>query len=239
MKQRDETLELLRDSLPAATGMADGEMPNRARAVLGMLMERVREVQAIELPPVPEDPNLCPNCDRPNASPKSPYCCDECREAAGLVRQVRAGLDDASILDPERQVAFGQVLWHAVGGGRPLRRHIIPERSKIQTTKREGDRCWNCGEPAVSFDHIGSGCNRSINLRPVCEACSKTKDFGDPELLGRHEAVHSLSDLAMRIASANALRCCDDAATWDWRAFLKRRAASIGFRRRPESPVDA
>ncbi|MHB8635772.1 MAG: hypothetical protein ACYC96_04790 [Fimbriimonadaceae bacterium] len=92
---------------------------------------------------------------------------------------------------------------------------------------RDGGRCLLCGASATSVDHIATGCNRPINLRAVCDDCCRTRPFGDPTVLARPEVAQILDELAVRIAAPFALRCCDDATSWDWRAFLIRRQAQL------------
>jgi len=169
---------------------------------------------------VPESAT-CPNCDVPVASTRTPYCGDRCKEIASFVRQLRAGISLGWISDPEKQSALGQNLWFLLGGGRPLRVSIILERSKNEALKRTGGLCQTCGAQATSFDHITTGCNRSINLRPVCASCQKTRDFGDEGVIGN--GADLLQELADRVTSADPVRVCDDQATWDWRAYVKGR----------------
>jgi hypothetical protein len=189
--------------------------------MLALLIERARTVDSPAA--VPSDTAACPNCSIPVASTRSPYCGEQCREVAGFVRHVRSGLVEGSILVPDRQVALGQVLWHILGGGRPLRREIAPKRSLETAFKREGGKCQGCGAPATTVDHIGSGCNRPINLRAVCGDCCLDRAFGDPLVTGRPGYAELFDELAARIASPHPVRCCDDAATWDWRAHVRSR----------------
>lgn len=205
--------------LPPAQGIESLPIRDQARAVLSLVFERLPASTS----EVPEDPTTCPNCGGPATSTRTPYCGEACREEAGFVRQVRTGLREEWLLDEEKQVALGQVLWHLLGGGRPFRQSIILESSKKRALARTGGLCVSCGAPAVGFDHEGSGCNRDINLRPVCAACTQTKPFGDPEFLAGPEIQAQLQGLAERIGADAAVRGCDDAETWDWRAYLARR----------------
>lgn len=191
---------------------------DQARAVLALVL---RTPQFVE--PKPTNPLLCPNCDAPTPSTRSPYCGEACREQSSFVRQMREGLRLGWLADEEKQLALGQVLWHVLDGGRPFRQSIILESSKKRALKRTDGKCEHCGAPAVAFDHSGSGCNRDINLRPVCAACSETIPFGDPTHLAKPGVCARLQDLADRIGAEVAVRCCDDAATWDWRAYLRQR----------------
>jgi len=200
------------------------DIEEQARAVLRLVLDPTSAHAGSALP---ANPCACPNCDDAASSTRTPYCSEACREAAAFVRQVRAGLMDGAILEQQRQLAFGQVLWYLLGGGRPLRVHLIPERARLQVKSRAGDRCQLCGAPASTVDHIRTGCNRTINLRAVCDACNRSKPFGDVTVLKQPTAASTLSELSARIGSEFPLRCCDDAATWDWRAFLDERLAAL------------
>lgn len=193
-----------------------GDIEAQARSVLRVVLVPIETGKA-----VPADPRTCPNCGIPNDSTKSPYCGEGCREAAGFVRQVRTGLKLSWIFEYDKQVALGQVLWHVLGGGRPLRREISPLKSREKAIRREAGRCQVCGGVATTVDHVGSGCNRPINLRAVCEICCLDRPFNDPGVL--KSASTAIADLSARLQSDVPLRCCDDADTWDWRAYIKRR----------------
>lgn len=192
--------------------------------MLACLIERAFNLADKPPTPVEPQPATCPNCDAPCSSTRSPYCGDECRETAGFVRQVRAGIGDGSILAKDRQVALGQVLWHVLGGGRPLRRSIAPARSLKVALAREGGRCQACGASATTIDHIGSGCNRPINLRAVCDDCCLDRPFGEPLVTSRPGYAALFDSLALRIGSPGPLRCCDDAGSWDWRSYVRARS---------------
>lgn len=214
----------LRGFIPPREGIERLPVRDQARAVLSFVFERY---PLSEYPtPDPECPETCPSCGQPSNGTRSPYCGVACREEAGFVRQVRSGLVDGWLEDEEKQVALGQVLWHLLGGGRPFRQSIIPESSRKRALARSEGRCAACGAPATAFDHLGSGCNRDINLRAVCEACAETRPFGAPSLLARPEIQNQLQHLAERIGADPALRGCDDAATWDWRDYLAKRVKS-------------
>lgn len=169
------------------------------------------------------NPARCPNCDQFVASARSPYCGDRCREIAGFVRQVRSGAAEGSLLAPDRQVALGQILWRLLGGGLPLRNSLIEPKALARLMAKHEGRCVSCGAPATTVDHIGSFCNRTSNLLPRCDACAQTKPFGSPEVLERPKAAALIDELAHRIGSATPIRPCDDAPTWDWRAYVATR----------------
>lgn len=220
-----EQLGRLRHALPPQdvwSGAADIEL--RARAVLRLVVEPVAGSAQTLTPDA--DPTGCPNCGAVVQSMRSPYCGEACREMAGFVRQFRTGLAEGWIFDSEKQVALGQVLWHVLGGGRPLRREIAPAHARKAALKRENGRCQVCGAEATTVDHIGSGCNRPINLRAVCDACCADRSFGDRTVMVLPQFQIAIAEIAVRIASPEPLRRCDDAATWNWRDYVRRRQAS-------------
>src|SRR5271165_3521331 len=124
MARRNDAVMNLLAALPARD--AD-EIEQQARAILRILFEPIADDNLTPGQSVPENPATCPNCDTPSSLTRSPYCSTDCREIAGFVRQIRAGLADGTILEPERQVAFGQNLWQLLGGGLPLRVHLVPQ----------------------------------------------------------------------------------------------------------------
>lgn len=207
------TPEELRQKLPGAD---EAEQEAGARRVILLLLDSPIDASA---PPLDVSRRICPNCGVNPCPGRSPYCSLRCREEAAFVRQFRAALRDDAILDSERQIAIGQNLWHLIGGGRPLRRSMIPARSISRVIERNNGKCTHCDHPATTVDHILSACNREINLQPVCAECSQTHEFGDRKTLS--SAAKVLTDLATRCLADSALRPCDNQDTWDWRAWIK------------------
>lgn len=179
--------------------------------------------EPVLLKELPDDPWRCPNCGLPVANIKSPYCGECCKGQAAFVRQMRTGLREGKLDDLERQVSLAQVLWQILGGGYPLRRLLVPEKTVQKVIARDGGLCGECGGPASTIDHIRTACNRPINLRAVCEACCRDKPFGDRGVIENLDFSKLASILTTRIRSAAPLRPCDDAHTWDWRAYVKAR----------------
>ncbi len=139
---------------------ATSSLSDQARAVLSwVIVHAVANASSVieNRKSAIENAELCPNCDTPTNSLRSPYCSDCCREEAAFVRQVRSGLAESSIFDSERQVALGQKLWRLLGGGYPLRISLIPEKTMVKTIERKGGRCETCGAPATTVDNVGSG----------------------------------------------------------------------------------
>jgi len=213
------TTKQLLVSLPSSF---DGEPESQARAALALVVTLALGIG--EEAPIPEDPSTCPNCGQICEAKRTPYCSEQCREMAGFVRQFRTGLVEEWLALSDKQVALGQVFWHVLGGGRPLRLSMISPKERERVFKREGGLCQVCGAMATTVDHSGSACNRTSNLRAVCETCGTDRAFGSPLILDDPVVQERLADIALRIGSPRAIRCCDDAVTWDWRKYLQRRA---------------
>lgn len=212
-----------RQSLPEpAVRFQRSDEDLQASAVLALVFRALPEKTSWPKP-TPADPSTCPNCGTPTAGTRSPYCGTECREIAAFIRQTRANLADGTLLDPERRAALGQVLWHLLGGGYPRRQRLVSEKDRAKLFAKANNQCQTCGAPATTFDHITTACNRPINLRVACDACTTTKQFEDAEFTEEPRVRNLLTELSIRIASPRALRVCDDAETWDWRAFVKER----------------
>ena len=225
---RVTALERLTTEIPGAKCFEDGSsIEAQARAVLNYVLKVDNLMLVRTADCVARDCTTCPNCSVQTPSTRSPYCGSWCRESAAFVRQVRTGLIDGMIFDADRQVALGQVLWHLLGGGRPLRLSLVPDRTKLQVISKAEGRCLGCGDEATTVDHIGSGCNRSINLRPVCAACTSDRQFGDKRLVESLEFRMHCESIGFRIANRTPVRCCDDVDTWDWRQYLKERGAML------------
>lgn len=172
---------------------------------------------------VTTNPLHCPNCDQPVPKNSSPYCSDSCKAQAAFIRQLRASLATGTILNPEKQTAFGERLWWLLGGGLPMRDSRIPESAKRQVIKRCNGLCEICGAPMVAIQNFGSGCNRPLHLRAVCSDCSKTKPFGDHDFATSPPAVELLKSISERINATNPIRPCDDPENWNWRSFIAAR----------------
>lgn len=216
---------IMRDALDrmlASLPECDAEGPDlQIRSVLRPVLAIAIPIATQDSEPVEPDPSTCPNCGRPTPAERTPYCSAHCREMAALVRRLRAGLTSGALSDPERQAGMGQALWALQGGGYPRRQMMITEKIKAQVIAKGGGVCSLCGSIATEVDHVTTACNRPINLRAVCASCNRAKGFGmpvtDPTILALYQ------EIASRIAAGQPLRCCDDDATWDWRAYLKLR----------------
>lgn len=203
--------------LEALSHISSDSIDDQARKVLAYTLNLTPSWTPFE-----QEPNQCPNCGKPCENPKSPYCSNWCREQSSMVRQFRSNVLTGAILIEEKQAVYGQIIWWLLGGDYPRRLAMVPESGKRQTLKRTGGLC-ECGQFATTFDHIGSACNRPSNLRPVCPACARIREFMHPEILDKPANQAILNNIASRLTATNALLICDDAASWNWREFLKSR----------------
>lgn len=208
----------LSGSLPARAE-AGLTLEDQARRVLYLLCDFTGEPS--QSPKA--DFHKCPHCGAPADSLSSPYCSAACRDQAAFVRQFRAAIASGLILTAEKQTVFGERLWWLLGGGLPMRESRIPESAKRQVVRRSEGKCEFCGSVMSGIENFGSGCNRPLHLRAVCDSCSKTKAFGDAAFIQSEAVTHILSDLAPRVSAAAPVRLCDDPEKWDWRAFIARR----------------
>jgi endogenous inhibitor of DNA gyrase (YacG/DUF329 family) len=203
--------------------VSDETVEGQSRRVLLHILEPVSRFPE----QVPEDPKTCPNCSVVTEGTKSPYCSERCKEIASFVRQFRGNLATGQAFDAEKQTAIGQNYWHLVGGGRPLRQTLVLPRSFELVMELAEYKCQECGADATNVDHLRTGCNRPINLRAVCDDCCRDRPFEDPQVLATKEFSEVTAELAGRIQSPEAVRCCDDPAKWDWRAYIEVRKKAL------------
>lgn len=213
------TIAQIKDALPPF-GNEEASIEDQVRSVLHLLVPYADDSSARALH---GDASQCPNCDGPIENLSSPYCSETCRNQAAFIRQFRGAVASGIILNPEKQVAFGERLWWLLGGGLPMRESRIPESAKRQVIKRCSGLCEFCGAPMTTIENFGSGCNRPLHLRAVCSDCSKTKQYGDLEFGHSPKVVHLLHDFSLRINAPLPLRSCDDPDNWDWREYVARR----------------
>lgn len=143
--------------LPDAASAAVGDdLDLRARAVLAILLSRMKE-GGFNVLPRASDPRLCPNCNQPAESKTSPYCSDCCRQEAAFVRQMRDSIANGTLFDEHRQTMKGEVLWRLLGAGLPRRLSLVPEKARERVFKRGEGKCEICTAPATTIDNTGSG----------------------------------------------------------------------------------
>lgn len=159
MAQKVESgFRLLVASVPASSAAGIGDdFDVRARATLSYLVESMSAIDYSRQTAIPPDSTVCPNCGSPMVSKTSPYCSQCCREQAAFIRQMRDSIARGTILEPERQINKGEVLWRLLGGGLPRRLQQVPEKARAQVFKRDSNLCQTCGAPATTIDNTGSG----------------------------------------------------------------------------------
>ncbi|MBL8067772.1 MAG: hypothetical protein JNM28_04930 [Armatimonadetes bacterium] len=138
-------------SLPEWT--AGQSQEEAARATVGWFLKVQPEMEGPKSGP----PELCPNCVESPGQPRSPYCGTWCKEESAFVRQFRAAGKSGGLAEPDRQIALGQKLWHLIGGGYPLRVSLVSRSDMERFLAKSGGLCACCGNPAATFDHLGSG----------------------------------------------------------------------------------
>lgn len=139
---------------------------------------------------------------------------------ASFIRQARSAIQTNVIEDPERQLGLGQTLWHLLQGGYPHRLTLIPESARKRVIAQRNALCETCGGDGTTFDHIKTACNRPINLRLVCQNCSVTRLFNDPQHLAQTSVENILGQVQNRVQASDPVQPCDDAQSWDWRAYI-------------------
>jgi len=147
-------LERVASSLPTFP-ISDGDQDAGAQAALGWLLARAAVAHPRE--PFQATAGVCPNCGAPRRASRTPYCSECCKDQAALIRQIRSGILQGTLDDPVRQIALGEKLWRVIGGGLPRRRSLLPVRGWERVLAREGRICQQCGAPATTIDHIGTG----------------------------------------------------------------------------------
>jgi hypothetical protein len=149
---------VLEGSLPPSNQAGKGDdFDIRARATLAYLVEEMLALDYTKTAQIPEDPTTCPNCGTSMPSKSSPYCSPCCRKQAAFIRQMRDSIAKGTILDQDRQINKGEVLWRLLGGGLPRRLQQVPEKARQQVFKRDNNTCQSCGAPATTIDNTGSG----------------------------------------------------------------------------------
>jgi hypothetical protein len=100
----------------------------------------------------PFTPGLCVNCDSHGVTVRSPlYCSPFCRQAAEVVRYVRACRGDGRWLLPDVKEAIQMRLAMVLGGGYTERERVLPQATRQLVFDRAGGRCESCGR-LLDFD---------------------------------------------------------------------------------------
>ena len=185
----------------------------------------------------------CVSCGGPDVTVESPlFCSERCKEAAGLVRYVRACQRDGR--DPQADVleAIRMKMAHVLGGGYPGRERVVPPETRAEVLQRARHRCEICGraldmhgtggdlDAQAQIHHVAGSSSGPGNLRAVCRRCNMADAQSKfvPVVPGSPEAVLA-AELKERWSSRSPLRPCDDELSWkvQWPALQRRARAAI------------
>lgn len=174
------------------------------------------------------DPGSCANCDSFAVTLNAPvYCSSRCRQAAELVRYVRAcrrdGRDELPDVKEAIQIRTAMVL----GGGYAERERRVPPEIREIVFRRSGGLCESCGQlmdfdrstgnagAVATIQHVVGCSNDASNLKAFCRGCNMgdaKKKFVAVEP-GSNEAKLA-KELGVRWSSPVPLRLCDDDQQW-------------------------
>jgi 5-methylcytosine-specific restriction endonuclease McrA len=178
----------------------------------------------------------CVNCDGPGVTVTAPlYCSPRCKQAAGLVRYVRARRADGMESRPDIREAIQMRLAMVLGGGYPeARRQVTAEVRAVIYARAEG-QCEECGclldrdgssgnpDSLATIQHVNGNSNDPENLKAFCRRCNmadaqakfvRVEPGSSQGLIARQ--------LAERWSSPKPLRLCD-VANWNdiWSALAR------------------
>lgn len=170
----------------------------------------------------------CANCDSRDVTSQTPlFCSQGCRQAAELVRYVRACRRDGRAELPDVKDAIHTRLAMVLGGGYPERaRQVPPEIRQIVFSRADG-HCEHCGR-SLDFDrstgdpdaiptiqHVFGNSNELSNLKAFCRRCNvdDAQERFVPVAPGSPQE-RLAAELAMRWSSPEPVRLCDDDQRW-------------------------
>jgi hypothetical protein len=156
MTHQDRLVELGNNLATTGANVLAADIDDQARGAMLSLVEVALKVRSFPIKFESRN-GECPNCGSPVISRRTPYCSEVCRCEAAFIRQFRAGLQHGSILERDRQVAFGENMWRILGGLYPRRQAMVLDRVLKRVMKRTDGMCESCGAAASTVDHIGSG----------------------------------------------------------------------------------
>jgi 5-methylcytosine-specific restriction endonuclease McrA len=179
----------------------------------------------------------CANCDSSAVTTEAPlFCSPRCRQAAELVRYVRACHRDGRDQRDDVKEAIQMKLAMVLGGGYPERERQVPPKIRAEVFRRANDRCEECGRP-LDFDsstgdpdaiptiqHLQGNANDLSNLKAFCRRCNMADAQSRfvPLAAGSSEAGMA-DELRKRWSSSEPLRLCDDDERWKgiWRQLAR------------------
>ncbi|MCL6104838.1 MAG: hypothetical protein M1483_04320 [Actinobacteria bacterium] len=155
---------------------------------------------------------------------KSPlYCSSQCRQAAELVRYVRARRREGRDTHPDIVEVIEIKLAMVLGGGYPERERKVSEEIREVVFRRSGGVCEQCGcvmdfeRKTGNFDtiptvqHVTGNSNDLSNLKAFCNRCNVTDAKSRFVLVenGSPEAAMA-EEISARCSAPRPLRLCDD-----------------------------
>ena len=179
----------------------------------------------------------CANCDSPKVTLKTPlFCSARCRQAAELVRYVRACRLDGRDQFPDIKEAIQLRMAMVLGGGYPERERRVAPETRQKVFERANGRCENCGrlldfegvtgdpDALPTIQHIHGDSSNVSNLSAFCRRCNvaDAQTRFVPVEPGSPQAKLA-AELMGRWSSIVPLRLCDDEQHWSstWRQAAK------------------
>jgi len=181
---------------------------------------------------------LCMNCGSSEVTSRSPlYCSIQCRQAAKLVRYVRARRRDGTATRPDIAEAIEMRVATVLGGGYPENERRVPPALSEQVFREANGRCEKCGR-VLDFDrstgdpdaiptiqHVYGNSNELSNLKAFCQRCNMADAQSRfvPVQPGSPQS-ELLRELTIRWSAPIPLRLCDDEEQWSsiWRDIMKK-----------------
>jgi 5-methylcytosine-specific restriction endonuclease McrA len=171
----------------------------------------------------------CANCDSEEVNISSPlFCSSQCRDAAKLVRYVRAKRADGTYKRADIAEAIQMKLAMVLGGGyRERELTVSPEIRKSVLEEARG-MCQQCGrrfnlkdpDAVPTIQHLHGDSNDLSNLKAFCRRCNMSDAQSRFRVVvpGSPQAEMA-ADLRRRWSSPEPIRLCDDHLTWNarWR----------------------
>jgi len=194
----------------------------------------------------------CANCDSAEVTLRAPlFCSPVCRQAAELVRYVRACRRDGrdQLLDVREAIHTRMAM--VLGSGYPERQRQAPAEVRAAVFRRAGGRCESCGR-SLDFDratgdpdaistiqHFAGNSNDIANLKAFCRRCNLADAQARfiPVAPGSWQENLAI-ELELRWLAVDPIRLCDDDRVWNgrWREVAGEARKAIADRPTLEDP---
>lgn len=194
-------------------------------------------------------PGCCANCGIAEVSIKTPlFCSEHCRQAAQLVRYVRACRSDGRDQLPDVKEAIQMRLAMVLGGGYPNRERRVPPDVRSAVFARSGGTCESCGrlldlegtgpdpDALATIQHAHGHSSHASNLKAFCRRCNMADARAKFVAVEAGSAEDMLAaQLRVRWYSPKPRRLCDDHERWkaDWSGLARSARAVISARTLP------